>query len=272
MTNLSPLPVNPPEPKHRIRPRTNWRLLALMGGLVLFFSLGFGTGFLLWARPLAAPQSELASVKSDLSSLKTDTAAAAGEASQTGTAATSEIKQVTRYPVTEDDDPSFGPADAPITIIEFGDFQCPYCQKWHAEVWSKLKAEYPTQIRLVYRDFPLYSIHPQAGPAANAAECANEQGKFWEYHDLLFSGNQPLGDTAYLEYANQVGLNPTSFQTCLKENRYEAEVNADFEYASGIGIQSTPTFFLNGVALIGAQPYEVFKEIIDLELAGKLSQ
>jgi len=273
MTDHSPLPVTNPEPKHRVRPQLNWRLPAMIGGLIFFFALGLGTGFFLWARPLAAAQSELKSVKSDLASLKSDTAAAAGEASQTEpTSTNSEIKQVTRYPVPEDGDPSFGPADAPITIIEFSDFQCPYCQKWHAEVWSKLKAEYPTQIRLVYRDFPLYSIHSQAGPAANAAECANEQGKYWDYHDLLFSGNQPLGDSAYLEYAKQVGVDLASFQTCLSENRYETEIKADFEYASGIGIQSTPTFFLNGVALIGAQPYEVFKEVIDLELAGKLSQ
>jgi protein-disulfide isomerase len=275
MIENSPLPVNKDQDRHRIRPQTSWRLPLLIGGLIVFFALGLTAGYFLWGSPLIAARAELSSVKSEFESLQASVKSAAEEASQsnpTQSPSDSEIKQVTRYPVPEDGDPSFGPADAPITIIEFSDFQCPYCQKWHAEVWQKLAAEYPSQIRLVYRDFPLYSIHPQAGPAANAAECANEQNKFWQYHDLLFSGTEELGEAAYLSYARQTGLDMTAFEQCLSENRFDAEITADFEYASGIGIQSTPTFFLNGIALIGAQPYEVFKEVIDLELAGKLSQ
>lgn len=266
--------LNQLEGKHRIRPQTNWRWTITIGGFVLFFVLGLTVGFFLWGNPLADAQVEIASLKTDLLALQTQAAPAEGQVSQITPAAAggSKIKQVKRYPVPEDGDPSIGPADAPITIIEFSDFQCPYCQKWHEEVWKKLQAEYPTQIRLVYRDFPLYSIHPQAGPAANAAECANEQNKYWEYHDLLFSGGQTLGESTFTAYASQVNLDLNAFQTCMTENRYESEVRADFDYASGIGIQSTPTFFLNGVALIGAQPYEVFKELIDLELAGKLSK
>ncbi len=256
----------------------NWRPILLVGGLVLFFAIGLGVGFFLWGKPLSAARIELAEAKAQLETLQADVVPAADQASQANAvgsdalSAGGEIKQVKRYPVPEDGDPSFGPSDAPITIIEFSDFQCPYCQKWHNEVWKKLVAAYPTQIRLVYRDFPLYSIHPDAAPAANAAECANEQSKYWEFHDLLFSGNEGLGEAAYQNYASSLNLNMASFQQCLDENRYETEVTADFEYASGIGIQSTPTFFVNGVALIGAQPYEVFKEVIDLELAGKLSQ
>jgi len=263
------------ENRRRIRPKTDWRSLALLGGAALFFALGLIAGFFLWGRPLSAARVELASVKSQLENLQTSVLPAAGQASQTDTAqpaAEGEIQQVTRYPVTEDGDPSYGPADAPITIIEFSDFECPYCQRWHEEVWKKLAAAYPTQIRLVYRDFPLYSIHPNAGPAANAAECANEQGKYWEFHDLLFSGAEKLGDVTYQTYASSLNMDLNAFQQCLDENRYEAEVTADFEYASSIGISSTPTFFINGVALIGAQPFEVFQEVIELELAGKLSQ
>ncbi|MHB0989376.1 MAG: DsbA family protein [Bellilinea sp.] len=266
--------------KRRIRPKTNWRPLALIGGVALVFALGMIAGFFMWGRPLAAARVELASVKSELETLKASVIPAAGQASQAESnqadtsqpAAEGEIQQVTRYPVTEDGDPSFGPANAPITIIEFSDFECPYCQRWHAEVWKMLVAAYPSQIRLVYRDFPLYSIHPNAGPAANAAECANEQGKYWEFHDLLFSGAEKLGETAYQTYASALNMDLNAFQQCLDENRYEAEVTADFEYASSIGISSTPTFFINGVALIGAQPFEVFQEVIELELAGKLSQ
>ena len=270
----------PVENKRRIRPKTNWRPLALIGGAVLFFALGMIAGFFMWGRPLTAARVELASVKSELETLQSSVIPAAGQASQANstttdgaqTGAAGEIQQVTRYPVTEDGDPSYGPADAPITIIEFSDFECPYCQRWHEEVWKKLVVAYPSQIRLVYRDFPLYSIHPNAGPAANAAACANEQGKYWEFHDLLFSGAEKLGEAAYRTYASALNMDLSAFQLCLDENRYEAEVTADFEYASSLGISSTPTFFINGVALIGAQPFEVFQEVIELELAGKLSQ
>ncbi|MHB8856239.1 MAG: DsbA family protein [Bellilinea sp.] len=263
------------ENRRRIRPKTNWRPLALIGGAALFFALGLIAGFFMWGRPLSAARVELASVKSQLENLQTSVLPAAGQASQADTsqpAAEGEIQQVTRYPVIEDGDPSYGPADASVTIIEFSDFECPYCQRWHEEVWKKLVVAYPDEIRLVYRDFPLYSIHPNAGPAANAAECANEQGKYWEFHDLLFSGTEKLGEAAYQTYANALNMDLNAFQQCLDENRYEAEVTADFEYASSIGISSTPTFFINGVALIGAQPFEVFQEVIELELAGKLSQ
>jgi len=273
-----PTPIKPSENRHRIRPRMSWRPLLVVGGLILFFAIGLGVGFFMWGKPLTSARIELAEAKSQLETLQAAVKPAENQTSQANangpdsTAADGEIRQVTRYPVPEDGDPAFGPADAPITIIEFSDFQCPYCQKWHNEVWKKLAAEYPTQIRLVYRDFPLYSIHPDAASAANAAECANEQNKYWEFHNLLFTGGAGLGEEAYQSYAAAINLNSFSFQQCLDENRYEAEVTADFEYASSIGISSTPTFFVNGVALIGAQPYEVFKEVIDMELAGKLSQ
>ena len=273
-----PTPIKPPETRQRVRPRLNWRPLLLVGGLVLFFAIGLGVGFFMWGKPLTEARIELAEVKSQLETLQAAVKPAEGQASQATTneadlaAAPGEIKQVKRYPVPEDGDPAYGPADAPITIIEFSDFQCPYCQRWHNEVWKKLAVEYPTQIRLVYRDFPLYSIHPDAASAANAAECSNEQNKYWEFHNLLLSGSEGFGEGAYQSYASSLKMDMTSFQQCLDENRYEAEITADFDYASSIGIQSTPTFFVNGVALIGAQPYEVFKEVIDLELAGKLSQ
>lgn len=273
-----PTPNKAPETRQRIRPQLNWRPVLLVIGLVLFFAIGLGVGFFMWGKPLTAARIELADVKSQLETLQAAAEAAEGQASQANTnetdtaTADGEIKQVKRYPVPEDGDPAYGPADAPITIIEFSDFQCPYCQKWHNEVWNKLKVEYPTEIRLVYRDFPLYSIHPDAASAANAAECSNEQNKYWEFHNLLLSGSEGFGEGAYQSYASSLKMDMASFQQCMDENRYESEVTADFEYASSIGIQSTPTFFVNGVALIGAQPYEVFKEVIDLELAGKLSQ
>lgn len=173
-----------------------------------------------------------------------------------------------RYQVPiEDHDPSFGAADAPITIIEFSDFECPFCQRYATQTHAQLIDTYGDQIRFVYKDFPLTSIHPQAFPAALAAQCANEQGAFWAYHDLLFSQQLPLGDETYLAYAEQAGLDAAEFGACYEEQRYLAAVQADFDFATTLGVSSTPTFFINGIAVIGAQPFSVFAQIIDYELA-----
>ncbi len=237
--------------------------------LVLFFGLGLGTGYFVWGRETASKTTALA----DGQSAATPATNQAGN-SQTGASATTDPnapRKVTRYSISEDDDPSIGPADAPITIIEFSDYQCPYCQKWQAEVWPKLQEAFPGKIRLVYRDFPLYSIHANAGPAAEAADCAGDQNKYWEFHDLLFSGQNELGPETFQLYASNLGLDIAQFNDCVESIKYEAEVNADYTYAAQLGIQSTPTFFVNGVALIGAQPFEVFQELINQELAGKLT-
>jgi protein-disulfide isomerase len=217
--------------------------------LVSVFVLGLVSGFLIWGRstPVAAN-----TVADSSGSLPTPS------------------QQVTRYPVEEGDNPSIGPADAPITIIEFSDYQCPYCQKWENEVYQRLLDEYPTQVRLVYRDFPLKSIHPEAAPAANAANCAGEQDAYFPYHNKLFSYEMDLGRDAYLQYARELNLNMTTFTACLDSEKYAAEVQSDLDYAVNLGVQSTPTFFINGLYLVGAQPYDVFKKLIDQELAGEI--
>lgn len=248
----------------------NWKIPLLVLGFLLFFGAGLGAGYFSWGIPLSQNRAELENVKTQLETLKgslPENTEAAADATDTG-----EVKQVTRYDIVEDGDPSLGPADAPITIIEFSDYQCPYCQRWHDQVWSKLIETFPGQIRLVYRDFPLYSIHAEAGPAAAAANCAGDQDAYWQFHNLLFGGGLELGRETYLKYAADLGLNSDTFTTCLDDNRYEVEVTADYEYALGLGIQSTPTFFINGIALVGAQPFEVFQEVIEMELAGQLSR
>jgi protein-disulfide isomerase len=178
-------------------------------------------------------------------------------------------KTVKRYDVSEDDDPSIGPSDAPITIIAFSDYECGYCQRWHKEVFPKIREEYADQVRVVYRDFPLYSIHPNASLAAETANCAAEQDAFWEYQDELFSGGD-LNQDSYLEYAKKLKLDLDEFEECLDSERYQDEVMADYQYASALGVSSTPTFFLNGLPIVGAQPFEIFKSIIDRELAGEI--
>jgi protein-disulfide isomerase len=217
--------------------------------LVSVFVLGLVSGFLIWGQGAQAASNSVADV---------------------GQTVPAPVQQVTRYPVEEGGNPSIGPADAPITIIEFSDYQCTYCQKWHRDVYFRLLENYPTQVRIVYRDYPLTSIHPEAVPAAIAANCANEQDAYWQYHDKLFSYEMDLGQEAYLQYARELKLDMTSFTTCLDSERYAAEVEADIEYANGLGIQSTPTFFINGLYMVGAQPYETFKKLIDQELAGEI--
>jgi len=172
--------------------------------------------------------------------------------------------------VPEDDDPVLGSSNAPITIIEFSDFECPYCRRWHTEVFDRIREDYPDQVRFVYRDFPLKSIHPNAVPAAEAANCANEQDAFWEFSEKLYSGAYALSDDTYLAVAGELGLDLEAFEECYTSGRYADEVEADYQYAGNLGVRSTPTFFLNGLPIVGAQPYEVFKDVIDKELAGEI--
>ena len=129
---------------------------------------------------------------------------------------------------------------------------------------------YGDKVRLVYRDFPLYGVHPNAESAAEAANCAGEQDQYYDFHNLLLSGQKEFGAETYSQYAQSLKLNMDTFKSCMDEHRYLAEVKADYEYASQLGVRSTPTFFVNGLAVVGAQPFEVFQQVIDLELAGKI--
>lgn len=179
-------------------------------------------------------------------------------------------QQVRRYNVSLDDDPRFGPADAPITIVEFSDFECPYCTRFHKETLGPLIEKYGDQIQFVYRDLPLVNIHPEAFPAAIAANCAGEQTSYWDYHNLLFNGGpSALGRQTYLTYAAELNLDLDDFQECLDSGRWDAEIQADLDFAINLGIRSTPTFFVNGIPLVGAQPLSVFVQLIDAELAGE---
>ncbi len=163
--------------------------------------------------------------------------------------------------VSADDDPSLGPADAPVTIIEFSDFQCPFCRRAQPTL-KRLLREYKGMIRLVYRDFPLRRIHPQAQKAAEAAQCAAEQQRFWPYHDTLFAATS-LQVADLKRYAQELGLNMTQFNTCLDSGKYAAEVQRDLQDGLQAGVNATPSFFINGRPLTGAVPYERFKELID---------
>lgn len=169
-----------------------------------------------------------------------------------------------RVAVSVDDDPALGPADAPVTMIEFSDFTCPYCRKFHEETFPALWEAYPDQLRFVYRDDPILSAESDA--AAEAAQCAHEQGAFWEYHDALFRAQLGLGKDSYIAYAQILDLDMDRFSACVEDRRYQAEVEADARDAAGWGVNGTPTFFINGLRLVGAQPYSEFARLIDAEL------
>ncbi len=164
------------------------------------------------------------------------------------------------------DGPSKGPDDARITIVEFSDFQCPYCQR-AVGTMQQVLAKYPDDVRLVYRHLPLDRIHANARGAAEAAACADEQGQFWTYHDKLFENNRALGTEDLLRYATEAGLDGERFQACFEERRFKDKVEQDLQAARAAGISGTPAFVVNGILLSGAQPAEQFYQVIDRELA-----
>ncbi|MBI2411308.1 MAG: thioredoxin domain-containing protein [Candidatus Kerfeldbacteria bacterium] len=160
------------------------------------------------------------------------------------------------------DDPSIGPADAKLTIVAFEDFQCPNCgEVFLAE--KQMLSQYGSQIRFVYRDFPITDLHEHAQAAAEAGQCANDQRKFWPYHDMLFQHQEQLDVTYLKQYAQQLGLNTDQFDNCLDSGKYTEEVKADFADGLRAGVGGTPTFFFNGNKLAGVITYAGFQKIIN---------
>jgi protein-disulfide isomerase len=159
-----------------------------------------------------------------------------------------------------------GDSKAPITIVEFSDFSCPFCRKAEFAM-TEILAKYPGKVNVGYRDFPLTELHPHAEAAAEASRCAGEQGKYWEYHDLLFANPTKQDDAGLMEQARSLKLNAEQFQTCFSSGRYKADVKKDSLLGQRGGIVATPGFFVNGVFVNGAQPPATFEKIIDQELA-----
>lgn len=164
------------------------------------------------------------------------------------------------------DDPSWGPKDAPITIVEFADFQCPFSRQ-SFPVAREILASYPGKIRFIYRDFPLSDIHPYAQKAAEAAQCANDQGKFWPMYDKLFQNQKSIDFNNFKLFALNIGLDQQEFDRCLDSGKYKEEVIGDLIDGASAGVEGTPTWFINGVKIAGAIPLDMFKKIIESELA-----
>ena len=182
--------------------------------------------------------------------------------------------------VSADNDPIIGDPDAPITIIEFSDFQCPFCARFHIQTLPSLMEQYIEEgkVNLVFRDFPIQSIHPNALPAAVSAECANDQGKFKEMHDILFEKQNewnrqetPVAVAIFIQYAEEIQLDGEEFESCIGSGKHIDEIRNDLNDGRDYGVTGTPGFFVGNdeigyVELKGAQPFESFKKVIDAQL------
>jgi protein-disulfide isomerase len=161
--------------------------------------------------------------------------------------------------------PSKGPEAAKVTIVEFSDFQCPFCSKAR-DTADKVVTNYAGKVRLVFRDYPL-PFHEKALKAAEAGQCANEQGKFWEMHDEMFAHQDKLALDDLKASAKKLGLDASKFDSCLDGSKYAEVVQQNLKAGQAAGVNGTPAFFVNGRMISGAQPFEKFKEIVDEELA-----
>ncbi|MDP3970529.1 MAG: thioredoxin domain-containing protein [bacterium] len=165
-----------------------------------------------------------------------------------------------------DDDPFIGATDAKVVVISFEDFQCPYCKESYPII-KKVVEQYPTQVKYVFRDFPLFTLHSQAKEAALAGECADEQGEFWTYHDLVFDRQSELAlNDIFITLAEEAGLDVASFSECLTSERYLDEIQQDLDEGLLAGVEATPTFVVNNTIYRGILSEQQWLDIVDKEL------
>ena len=175
----------------------------------------------------------------------------------------------TRHDISIENRPSLGPKDAPVVIVEFGDFRCSYCKRFQDETITPLLENYSEQVLFVYRDYPI--LGPDSVQAALAAACAYDQDAFWDFHDRLYAAPTQLNRDAFLQYAQELELDIDTFTTCYDNAEHQAEITQDYNDAEAVGVGGTPTFFINGKVLVGAQPYATFAAAIDAEMAALAS-
>ena len=172
---------------------------------------------------------------------------------------------IQRIEVSDQGAPFKGGEKAAVTIVEFSDFHCPFCRQVVSTL-AQLESRYGEKIKLVFRDFPIESLHPGAPKAHEAARCANEQGKFWPYHDKLFASPPSSSPEVFKGLAKEIRLDAGTFETCLSSGKYQAAIKEDIAEGNRIGVSGTPAFFINGRQISGAQPLEAFTRVIDDEL------
>jgi protein-disulfide isomerase len=167
-----------------------------------------------------------------------------------------------------DDDAILGNVNAKVTVVEFSDFQCPFCGKFYKDTFNQIKTQYidTGKVRWVHRDFPLSTIHPFAEKAAEAAECAHDQGKYFEYADKLYTNQENLAIENLKQYAKDLGLDTATFNTCLDTGAKAQEVQNDMNEGISYGVEGTPAFFINGELISGARPFSNFRDVIEKKL------
>ena len=262
--------VVPPEPTIQEEETFTFKAKHVYAVLVVFaFAVGVLLGYIVWGRAPSAP-----------AILQVPVTAQAAAPQPVATATAEHVK----YSIPVDGFPTLGPNDAPITIVEFSDFQCPYCTQWQEQTFQPLLAAYPGKIRFVYRNYPLTSIHQNAFRGAEAALCANDQNAFWKYHDKLFSEKSQMNNQTgavlpvdtFVQWATDLGLNAANFQDCLSTEKYKQAVQNDISFADSLptengepAVGGTPTFFINGTRVVGAYPLAYFQQVINAQLAAQ---
>jgi len=248
------------------------RAPALVGGMVLAGGLAFGATWLGYdhVRKGVAEEAAAAAVATPKTAPKTGEAQSGAQTKKVKLGVAKEVRVPSGAP-------SRGPAKARVTIVEFSDFQCPFCKRLEGNL-RQLLSEYPDDVRIVYAQYPMNldctkaplkkSMHPEACRAAAASVCAGKQGKFWEMHDALFDAQADLGPKKYRALAAALSLDSEAFSVCLDDPDTQAAILADTEAGAATGATGTPTFFVNGRELSGAQPIEVLRAVVDAELAG----
>jgi protein-disulfide isomerase len=258
--------------KHRIMP-----LLLPLVVTIAFAGPASGQGAPDSSRTLADTRRALARVEDDLAIVKSQL----GEVLRLLNRAPTAARSIATGPVRANiaGAPTLGRADAPVTLVEFTDYQCPFCQRFFATTLRTLIAEYVDsgKVRYVVRDHPLDQLHPNARKAAEAAHCAGDQGKYWEMHDVLFASGGALAADQLINHARAVGLDSVQFDECLASGRHAAEVQRGVADGAAAGVQGTPSFVIGptgdgdvveGTPVRGAQPIETFRRIIDQALRG----
>jgi len=255
------LPQNPPADDENVTITINPKVIYyLVFGTVCFIA-GF---FVAWMLSTAGNTNTVRAAQA--------TAFAEARATALIDGANGQDSGAVQYPVKIDitGSPAWGADNAKVTIVEYSDFECPYCERYFQDTYQLIKQNYGSRVKYVFKHFPL-PIHPNAFPAALAAECAKEQGKFWEFHNVTYADQSDLSRTGLLQKAQKAGVaDMNQFASCLDTRKYANVVQANEQEGSQFGVGGTPTFFINGIPLVGAQPYTNFQKAIDsaLQVAG----
>lgn len=259
-TPLSPAP--PPTPQTPVvvvsRVAVNYVVIA-----VVCLALGAFIGMMAYDR---VSQNQQANTQALIKDVVATTIAAL----PTAVVAADENDPNKRYDISVDNRPALGPADAPVVMVEFGDFHCTYCKRFHDDTITPLLAAYGDKVRFVYRDYPI--LGADSVQAALAAACAYDQNAFWDFHDRLYAAPTQLNRDAFLQYAQELNLNIDTFTACYDNAEHQADITKDYNDAQAVGVGGTPTFFINGKVLVGAQPYAIFAAAIDAEIAAAGSE